>query len=139
MNTFKFSARSRLRLYGVHPDLILVISRGLLYSPYDFAITEGLRDIQRQKLLFDLGKSRTMMSRHLQQPDGYGHAIDIMATGDLDRDGDTDAKDKMRTWDQKIYRGIADGVIRASLELGIQITWGGQWTSLVDSVHFEIA
>src|SRR3990167_9753372 len=46
--SFRFGLRSREMLQGVHPDLILVVSRGLLYSPYDFVITEGVRNLERQ-------------------------------------------------------------------------------------------
>jgi peptidoglycan L-alanyl-D-glutamate endopeptidase CwlK len=134
----RFSTRSRRALAGVHPDLVLVVSRGLLYSPHDFAVTEGLRSVERQRELVIKGWSRTYHSRHLLQPDGYGHAVDIVAVGDLDGDGDRDAQDRALTWDRQIYTQIADGMARAAHELGIGIRWGGEFRSFFDGPHFEL-
>lgn len=135
---FKFSARSKVRLLGVRPDLILVVSRGLLYSSIDFAITEGLRGLERQKMLLETGKSRTLRSSHLRQPDGFAHAIDVMAVGDLDRDGDIDAQDKNITWNREWYGSISDAMYKAARELDISIRWGGAFKSFYDGPHFEL-
>ena len=77
---WRFGKRSIERLEGVHPKLILVVSRGLLYSPIDFTVIEGLRTLERQKILKAQGRSQTLKSNHLT-----GRAIDVMAVGDLDR------------------------------------------------------
>lgn len=133
-----FSQRSRQQLLGVHPDLILVVSRGLLYSPIDFAVTEGVRSSYRQRQLREQGWSKTLNSKHLVQTDGYGHAVDVMAAGDLDGDGDVDAQDKAIAWQRHWYTRIADSMARASAELGIGIRWGGEFKGFFDGPHFEL-
>lgn len=136
--SFKFGERSRDQLRRVHPDLILVVSRGLLYSSYDFAITEGLRTIERQRELVRLGYSKTYASKHLVQPTGYAHAIDVMATGDLNKDGVRDHQDRALTWDRGIYGAIAGAMRRSSEELGLPIRWGGDFKTFFDGPHFEL-
>lgn len=138
MNEWQFSRRSRQALLGVHPDLVLVVSRGLQYSPIDFAVTEGLRSMKRQRDLVAKGWSQTLRSKHLKQPDGFGHAIDVMAVGDLDADGDIDSQDKSITWVRHHYARIAEAMKRASAELQIPIRWGGDFKSFFDGPHFEL-
>ena len=75
----KFSKRSRSNLENVHPDLIIIASTAILTSPVDFVITEGLRSLERQDSLFQAGASQTMNSKHLEQMDGFAHAIDVAA------------------------------------------------------------
>lgn len=72
--SFRFSARSRKALVGVHPDLVRLAERALGLSPVDFVVTEGLRTEARQRELVAAGASRTLDSRHIT-----GHAIDVAA------------------------------------------------------------
>lgn len=67
--------KGREKLDGLHPDLVRVIQR--LSLQIDFAITEGLRTLDRQRTLVANGASRTLNSRHLKAKNGYGHALDI--------------------------------------------------------------
>ena len=143
MMAFMFSSRSREALKGVHPDLILVVSRGLLYSQYDFMVTEGFRTMERQKELKAAGYSRTLNSQHLKQADGFAHAFDVMAVGDLDQDGYVDAQDPELTWNPKIYSEIARAMKCAACELGISIRWGGDFKTRdgepwFDGPHFQL-
>ena len=119
---FKFSTRSKERLAVVHPDLVKVTQRALELSPYDFGITEGLRNKEQQKANVAKGASQTMNSRHLT-----GHAIDFVAY-----------VDGKVNWDFSYYRQIADAFKKASAELGIPIVWGGDWTTLKDGPHIEL-
>jgi len=135
---FTFGTRSLANLSQVDPRLILVVSRGLLYTPIDFMVTEGLRLWERHKMLIAEDRSWTTHSKHLMQPDGFAHAIDIMAVGDIDGDGDIDAKDKDRTWDRVVYGVIADRMLRASKEFGYPIRWGGHFKHRFDGPHFEL-
>ena len=140
MNGFVFSERSRSKLENVHPDLVLVVSRALAYSEIDFAITEGMRSYVRQIKLIEMGRSWTEHSKHLRQSDGYSHAIDVMAVGDLDGDGDIDTTDRNMTWSRSNYLMINDAFKRASSELGIAIRWGGDWDcdgDTGDQAHFD--
>lgn len=120
--TFSFGTRSKERLQGVHPDLVKVLEKAIKESPLDFSITEGLRTKERQKALFDAGKSQTMNSRHLT-----GKAVDIAVI----KDGEV-------TWDFKYYQLVADHIKKVAKELQIDIVWGGDWQSFKDGPHFEL-
>ena len=69
---FILGKRSRERLVGVHPDLIIVMSFAIYETDIDFAVIEGMRTLERQKELVKQGASKTLKSRHLT-----GHAVDI--------------------------------------------------------------
>jgi peptidoglycan L-alanyl-D-glutamate endopeptidase CwlK len=45
--------RSRERLIGVHPDLIIVMATAIQRTEIDFAVIEGVRTLKRQKELLD--------------------------------------------------------------------------------------
>lgn len=119
---YKLGVRSRLRLRGVHPDLVKVVERAITYSPHDFTITEGLRTKARQKELVAAGASKTMNSRHIT-----GHAIDfaVLVGG------------KVR-WDWQLYPPVADAFKRAANDLGVKIIWGGDWPRFRDGPHIEL-
>lgn len=120
--TFALGQRSKDRLTGVHPDLVKVIEEAIKESPLDFSITEGVRSRERQKELFDAGKSQTMNSRHLS-----GKAVDIAVI-----------KDGTVTWDMKYYQLVADHIKNTAKEMKIDIVWGGDWNSFKDGPHFEL-
>lgn len=133
MKAFLFGQRSIDNLLHVRPELVLVVSRGLLYSSVDFAVIEGRRSLERQRMLVQAGKSMTMHSKHLS-----GRAIDVMAVGDLDRDGDIDAQDKSIAWNRAWYKQIANAMAQAGAELGIAVKWGGDFKTFFDGPHFEL-
>jgi peptidoglycan L-alanyl-D-glutamate endopeptidase CwlK len=122
MKNHRFGTRSKERLTGVHPDLVALCYRALFLSPHDFSITEGLRDIERQKNLVAQGKSTTLHSYHLT-----GKAIDfaVVAGGKL-------------TWDLDFYRDVAAAFQQAASEYGVSITWGGDWKTFVDGPHIQM-
>ena len=120
--SFRFSARSRARMKGVHPDLVSVMEAAIATTPVDFMITEGLRTLQRQKALVQAGASRTLNSRHLT-----GHAVDIAAL-----------MDGQVRWDWPLYPRIADAVKAAARKQGVALVWGGDWPRLRDGPHFEL-
>ena len=116
---FYLSQRSKNRLRGVHPDLVAVVRRALQISERDFSVAEGLRSEERQRQLFNAGKSQTMNSRHLT-----GHAVDLFpypTNGDVDADGVLSIHD----WDE--YYPQADAMLKASKELNVPLRWGGNW------------
>jgi len=118
----EFNQRSLDRLKGVHPLLVKCAQMALERSTIDFEISEGLRSLERQKALYEAKKSRTMNSYHL-----VGKAVDVFAI----IDGKVD-------WNLKSYAEINKAFQSAAKELGIKITWGGSWKSIVDGVHFQI-
>jgi peptidoglycan L-alanyl-D-glutamate endopeptidase CwlK len=121
--SFRFSARSRARMKGVHPALVAVMEAAIRRSSVDFLITEGLRTPARQAALVRAGASRTLKSRHLT-----GHAVDVAAL----------VEGKVR-WDWPLYPRIAEAVKAAAAEQGTAIVWGGDWPTLRDGPHFELA
>jgi peptidoglycan L-alanyl-D-glutamate endopeptidase CwlK len=119
---YSFSSRSIEKLTGVHPDLVKVLNASITNSPHDFGITEGLRTPERQKMLYQDGKSLTMMSRHLT-----GHAVDIAVW-----------KDGTVVWDFPLYEEVANHIIAVAGSMNVPIIWGGHWRGLRDGPHFEL-
>jgi len=124
-----FSQRSRRNLERVHPDLVRCVQLALGYSEVDFTVVEGARTLEKQREYVSKGASRTMKSYHLIQPDGYAHAVDLYPWVD----GSVRVNAPFAT-----FRKIADGMKRAARELGIRITWGGDWKTFVDAPHYQI-
>lgn len=120
---FYFSQRSLKNREGVHPDLVALSDKALLLSTIDFGISEGLRSIKRQKILYDSGATWTLNSRHLD-----GHAIDVFAW----IDGEV-------RWDWPCYYEIYEAFRRASIALAIEFEWGGHWKGRQkDGPHFQL-
>lgn len=119
---YSLGERSRKRLQGVHPDLVKVVERAIQITPVDFTVLDGVRTLERQKILFKSGASKTMNSRHLT-----GHAVDLgaWANGQVD-------------WSWSLYLEIAKAMKAAANELGVSIVWGGDWPKFKDGPHFEL-
>jgi len=115
--------KSEAKLRGVHPDLCRVVRRAALITVTDeFIVTEGLRSIERQKVLYDSGKSKTMKSRHLT-----GHAIDLAAiiAGGI-------------VWDWPCYVRLAALMKKAAADENVPLEWGGDWETFKDGPHFQL-
>jgi len=129
MTGFRLSQRSRNNLREVHPDLVAVTLLALYHlTEIDFAITEGKRTMARQRELYAGGKSQTMNSLHLIQPDGWVHAVDLApwVNGAIPWD------------DWAAFERVAKAMKAAAGMLGVEITWGGDWTTLKDGPHFQL-
>lgn len=124
---FRLSNNSLSKLDGVHPHLVRVVKRAIEITPYDFGITEGVRDIERQQQLLKDGKSTTLESRHLIQDDGNSHAIDfaVYVNGKI-------------TWEIGYYRKVVQAFMTAAIEEGVQINSGALWRTFVDGPHIEL-
>ena len=136
---FALSQRSRNRLVGVHPSLVRVVERAIELTAVDFVVSEGARSIDRQRDLVASGRSKTLNSKHLIQADGYAHAVDLVATGDLDGDGDIDAQDTAHVWDKPHYAIISAAMQDAARAEGVKVRWGGAFKSFFDGPHHELA
>lgn len=119
---YTFSKKSKQRLEGVDSSLVKLMEESIKESPYDFGITEGIRTPERQKQLYNEGKSLTLKSKHL-----IGRAVDIavFVEGKL-------------TWDFKYYKPVAEHIKKVAETLKVNIIWGGDWRRLVDAPHFEL-
>jgi peptidoglycan L-alanyl-D-glutamate endopeptidase CwlK len=127
---FTLSKRSRDNLKHVHPDLVLVCALAIQNTEIDFAVTEGIRTLERQKKLIASGASSLKdpkSSRHVPNDEGLCHAIDVVAY----LDGKVD-------WSWPLYHKIAEAFKESSKELNIPIEWGGDWKSFPDGPHFQL-
>jgi peptidoglycan L-alanyl-D-glutamate endopeptidase CwlK len=120
--TFKLSQRSLDRLKGVDDDLVAVVKRAIELTEVDFGVTEGIRTLDRQRILFNEGKSKTMKSKHL-----IGRAVDVVAY-----------VDGKVSWEKEYYHTIATAMKNAATELNVNIKWGGDFKSFFDGPHFEL-
>lgn len=125
---YKLGRRSVKRLGDLHPDLAKVVRLAIKRTAVDFTVLETLRTTERQKVLFDNGASTTMNSKHLKQPSGFAEAVDLGAyvEGNV-------------AWDWPLYYKIADAMKSAAEDLGIDIVWGGDWTTFKDGPHYQLA
>lgn len=108
---FKLGDKSLAELNGVHTDLVAVVKLAIAYTEQDFAVHDGIRTKDEQRILYDNGASHTMFSRHIT-----GHAVDLVPV----------INGKLRWEWPPIYR-IAEAVRRAAIQLGTPVTWGGAW------------
>jgi peptidoglycan LD-endopeptidase CwlK len=124
---FQLGPRSKMRLNGVHPDLVKVVERAIQITTVDFTVLEGVRDPQRQRKLVDSGASQTMNSRHIPGADGFGKAVDLGAWVDDQVD-----------WSWPLYHKIADAMKESARQVKVPIEWGGDWKTFKDGPHFQL-
>jgi len=118
--SYALGTRSKQNLSGVHPDLVAVVEAAIKITDQDFLVTEGIRNINRQRELVKAGKSKTMNSRHLT-----GHAVDLCPYP-------VDWNDHSK------FEAIAEAMKAAAEDLGIPLEWGGDWKGGWDKPHFQL-
>ncbi|MFF0930839.1 M15 family metallopeptidase [Proteus mirabilis] len=123
MSKFRLSKRSEENLRGVHPDLVKVVHRALEITDIDFMVIEGKRNEARQRQLVASGKSQTMNSRHLT-----GHAVDCAPL----------VNNQIPWNDGSYFKKVADAMMQAAKEFGVDIEWGGNWKTFKDGPHFQL-
>lgn len=114
--TFLLGVKSIQRLQGAHPKLEAVVRMAIKRTSQDFTVQEGLRSSARQKILVASGASKTLNSKHLEQPDGFGHAVDLVPW-----------IDGTARWEWGPIYHIASAVREAAIMLGTPVRWGGVW------------
>lgn len=120
MAKFILGDRSTKNLVGVNADLVKVVKRALELSPVDFTVIEGLRTKERQAELMKQGFTRTLNSRHI-----IGEAVDIVP---LPVD-----------WNNpKPFGLVAEAMKKAADQLGVKITWGGDFKTFADLPHYQL-
>ena len=120
--TYALGATSLSRLTGVHPDLVKVVKLAITKTDLDFTVLEGMRTVERQRQLLAKGATKTMNSRHLT-----GHAVDLAPV-----------IDGAVSWDWPLYHRLAKTVKASAAELGVPLTWGGDWRTFKDGPHWEL-
>lgn len=131
------------RLKGVNPDLVRVVRRAASLVPFDITVSEGLRTQQRQRELYAKGRTApgpvvtwTMNSKHLQQADGTGHAVDLYPLID----------GAIPTGPEK-FGEVAQAMKAAGEIEKVGVVWGADWNhngrpyekGEADSPHFQLA
>jgi hypothetical protein len=115
---------SLAKMDGVSPDLVNVMKETRRETGIPFEVTEGLRNADRQRQLVAQGASQTMNSKHLT-----GNALDIHIP-----DGQGGAN-----WNFEDYRPIGEAAKSVAARKGLDgFTWGGDWKTLRDGVHFQL-
>lgn len=118
---YVLGAKSLAELKGVHPDLVRVVKRAIQITKQDFGVHDGLRTEAEQRAYVKAGVSQTMNSMHRPQPDGFGHAVDLVPY----------VNGKLR-WEWPAIYPIAAAVWQAAKEEGVAIRWGGPWIDMRD-------
>ena len=133
MAKFILGKRSTDNLAGVHPQLVAVVKLALELSPVDFTVIEGVRTKERQAELYAQGRTtagkivtKSLVSRHfVNEKTGFGHAVDIVP---LPVD-----------WNNpKPFYLVSEAMKRAAVELGVKITYGGDWATFKDLPHYQL-
>ena len=137
---YKFSQRSIDNMRGIHPKLIGVLFLALNKSSIDFTVTDGLRTTTQQQALYAQGRTKPgaivtnadgvkSKSNHQEKSDGFGHAIDLYPY----------YNGMVQLNDNASLKKIAVTISEAAMQLGVAIKWGGEFTSIADYPHFELA
>lgn len=126
---FTLGQKSIVSLVQVHPALVKVVTLAAELSPIVFCAYEGVRSKEKQKVLFYNGASTTLESKHLIQPDGFGHAVDLVPWVDYDFDGTSELR-----WDWPLCFKIAEAVQEAAIIVSVGIRWGGCWDKRLNNV-----
>lgn len=113
---YKLGKSSIKELQGVHLSIVKVVNRALELSIVDFGVHDGLRTLEEQKKYLAMNVSQTLSSKHLKQPDGFGHAVDLVPY----------INGKLR-WEWGPIYHIAAAVHQAAQEESVELTWGGVW------------
>lgn len=124
---YKFSQRSFNNLKGVYPGLVACVVIALYkFTEVDFVVIDGVRTMAQQRKEVQSGDSDTLDSKHLIQPDGFAHAVDLAPW--------VNGRIPWKQW--KYFRSISKGMFMAANFLDIELTWGGNWQSM-DGPHYE--
>jgi peptidoglycan L-alanyl-D-glutamate endopeptidase CwlK len=125
----RFSKRSIDNLKGVHPLLVKLMHACIQDPPVDFTITEGVRTATRQMELYQTGRSKCdgvhKKSNHQKKADGYGYAVDLYPL-------------PIQYKDMKPYILLSKHIKDKAKELGIKISYGGDWKTFKDYPHYEL-
>jgi len=131
-----FGKRSRIARDSCDPDLQKVLDHAISKNQYDFTIIEGHRGEERQNYLYETKRS------HVKWPDGMHNfdpskAVDVAPlTGG-----------KINWNDIQFFREFGWWFLLCSLEVGVDLRWGGDWDSDLitkdqnfhDLPHYELA
>lgn len=128
MSGYVLGRKSLNNLKGVHPDLVKVVHRAIQITGQDFTVQEGLRSITTQREYVARGVSRTLNSKHIKQPDGFGHAVDLVPI-----------INGSPRWEWPAIYPMASAVHQAATELRVALTFGGVWDRPFQALDGSVA
>ena len=120
--TYSLGSRSLGNLAGVHPDIVRVVKRAIELTAQDFGVAgKAVRTADEQHALYLKGVTQKdgykNKSNHQPHSDGAGHAVDLTPF----INGSFDVNNEAAQYP------IAVAMSLASKQLGVAITWGGNW------------
>ena len=145
LSNFKLSQRSLNSLNGVDPNLVKVVKRAIELTEQDFIVIEGLRT--REQMMINYGKGRTAAELAVHGiPASYAKPKEAKVTWLNNPFASNHAKGKAVdivpnpvTWDDiSKFRKINEAMQAAAKELGVKLSYGGDWTKK-DYPHWELA
>lgn len=150
----KLSNRSKSKLETCHPDLKRLVEVALPYCTIDFGISYGERSQKEQFELYKKGREQRSDKWVLVEPskkvtniDGYEVKSKHNHSPSLAFDFICYVNGKV-TWKEKYYVFVAGYIMGKAQELGIDVTWGGNFDrdhdimeagTFHDLGHFELA
>lgn len=149
MSDKSFNAKSLDELATVHPDLVRVANRAKVWSKVDFEVSDGSRTIDRQRQVWQEGKSKVNPDAYQTKEALYAAAKHVVGPGcELSRAIDVFTPGQPGgSYDKHALCYIAGVMQAAAASLGIKIRWGGDFdrdASLLevgtfhDLPHFEL-
>jgi peptidoglycan L-alanyl-D-glutamate endopeptidase CwlK len=113
------------QLVGVHPRLVEAVKLAIKYSKQDFGIIAGggLRTRTQAEANAKAGTGITN-SMHLKQPDGFGHAVDLVA---YENGSFTWGKSGSVADRDRLYLPIREAMLKACDDLNLLIQHGADW------------
>ena len=142
---FKLSERSLKSLKGVNPNLVKVVERAIELTEQDFLVLEGVRS--KEQCYINYGKGRTVaqcsakgvptkyaqpslskvtwLNNPLASKHVTGNAVDLVPSP-------VDWEDINK------FKKINEAMQAAAKELGVKLSYGGDWTKKKDYPHFEL-
>lgn len=124
---YELGAKSLAELNGVRADLVGVVKKAIHLTTQDFGVHDGLRTLEEQTAYVKAGVSKTMNSMHRVQPDGFGHAVDLVPY----------INGKPR-WEWPPIFDIARAVRQVAIEEGVPLTWGAIWDRPLNSLSANL-
>ncbi len=133
-----FSRLSQEKLLTCHPSLQTLFNE--VIKTFDCTIIEGHRPRERQEKLLAEGKTKTLRSKHLNDP---STAVDVVPYPVL---WPEHASPQARHKALARFYLFAGWVLATAHNMGISLRWGGDWDqdkdvfdqSFDDLVHFEL-
>ena len=137
----KLSKRSKEKLETC--DFRLQAVCNLAIQAYDFSVVFGQRTQQEQLKLYEAGRQKNLngtysiidQSKVVTYCDGFSR----MSTHNYSPSLGIDLIPYPTKWtNEKEFFRMAGAMFMAAELLGIELEWGGDWTSIKDLAHFQV-